>query len=433
MLGKITLTKNNGGGGGGGANLNVFAQNTEPTTTEGVWIDTSGTGSLPNYNTFNYEGIECNDYKYGDHLRIMPMTELKIKQATTPIYFDPMKSILFRLDTSFFAYSIIDGATTNLADIPIDTSSITTTTDAFCIVGELIYYIRGTSLCVYNYIHDEWTTLANRPVTFGGGGVNGLIQVGDELYTFGANLSNIGTCAYKYNITQDEWTPLTNPPDSINSSTLIVNNQSDVFMIKGTNLYKYNILTNNYTTLASAPSTLESCRIYHLIGDYIYVCAGQNAYKYDIVNNIWSEISKFYTSINANRGVSCVLDSNLYTVYHNENGAHIYKYDAGEDRWETIFDLSRVYLREATVNTHAIVLYPSSDILILDEWIACKLTPAHTKQNYIYLKTENTGMDAKISNELTAKISGSLICTSTGLYKYPTYVGADDSWHLLPS
>lgn len=429
MLGKITLTKNNGGG-GGGSNLNVFAQNTEPATTEGVWIDTSGTGSLPNYNTFNYEGIECNDYKYGDYLRFMPMKDLNTTQPhPSCLYFDPLESILFGSgEHSFHAYSVIDGSITNLADIPAAVGGVT----AFCLVGELIYFISGTSLCVYDYINNEWTSLANRPVSFGGGGANGLIQVGDELYTFGSQQSSAGVCAYKYNITRDEWVSLAVPPYGVTNGQIMVKNSTDIFWSRGAALYKYNIANDSYTTLASCPNTLANCRICHLIGNYIYACCGSNSYKYDITNDIWSEINKFYTSsITQSQGVSCVnpYTSKLYTFYDN----HVYEYDAGDDRWDVVLDLPIPYFRGMSAKTHAISLYTSGDILLVDNGAVCKLTPLHTKQNYIYLKTENTGMDAKISNELTAKISGSLICTSTGLYKYPTYIGADDSWHLLPS
>ena len=56
MQGRMNLPVR--GGGGEGVTLNVFAQSAEPATKNGIWINTSASGSLPEMSKFEYDGVE---------------------------------------------------------------------------------------------------------------------------------------------------------------------------------------------------------------------------------------------------------------------------------------------------------------------------------------------------------------------------------------
>ena len=63
MQGRINIPTR---GGGGDLSLNVFAQATEPSTKNGIWINTSASGSLPLIEKFDYNGIEITNSDFRD-------------------------------------------------------------------------------------------------------------------------------------------------------------------------------------------------------------------------------------------------------------------------------------------------------------------------------------------------------------------------------
>ena len=222
MQGRMNLPVRGGGGGGEGIELNVFAQSTEPTTKEGIWINTSASGSLPGMNKFEYEGIEMST-NYDTYNRGSFVYE-----------YERMKDIPY----DFYYGSAVA-------------------------IGTYVYLFGGYPSPYYNYAYKydtltgTYTQLRNIPYVFYCGSA---VAVGTDVYLFGSYYSSYYKYAYKYDTLTGTYTQLRNIPyDFYCGSAVAVG--TDVYLFGGGSdstsrkyAYKYNLPViedpkNNYIYL----------------------------------------------------------------------------------------------------------------------------------------------------------------------------------------
>ena len=222
MIGKIFKTASNSAGESGG--LNIFAQSNEPTTKEGLWINTSATGSLPEISNFEYEGVEisCVDY-YNDK-----DIEYTYTQLTNIPY-------------NFYSGSAVAVGT----DIYLFGSAQSSS-----------YYKYAYK---YNISTNTYTKLTNIPYNFYSGSA---VAVGTDVYLFGSSNSTYYKYAYKYNISTNTYTKLTDIPYNFYSGSAVAVG-TDVYLLGGsggyTKLYKYITveLNENYIYLCNSVELFE--------------------------------------------------------------------------------------------------------------------------------------------------------------------------------
>ena len=167
MLGRLNLSKRNGGGGGGGGDLslNVFAQAAEPSIKNGIWINTSASGSLPLIENFDYDGIEIvnnvfhnapnNDviyisnqsipYDFYNGSAVVIGTDIYMFGSSSSNY----RKYAYKYDTRMDTY-------TRLSDIPYDSyrgSAVAIGTDIYMLGG----YDSGNRTSNYIAINTQLT------------------------------------------------------------------------------------------------------------------------------------------------------------------------------------------------------------------------------------------------------------------------------------
>ena len=205
------------GGGGGDLSLNVFAQAAEPTTKDGIWINTSASGSLPLITKFEYDGIEIAN------------ADFRNASNGDKVY----------LPNPLIPYGFYQG------------SAVAVGTDIYLFGGSGSY----TTAYKYNPTTNTYTKLTNIPYSFYYGAA---VAVGTDIYLFGSASSGYYTTAYKYNTTANTYTQLPNIPYNFYRGSAAAAG-TDIYLLGGsgsssyTTAYKYNTTTNTYTQLTDIP------------------------------------------------------------------------------------------------------------------------------------------------------------------------------------
>lgn len=440
MLGKITLTKNNGGGGGGDANLNVFAQNTEPTTTEGVWIDTSATGDLPELTDFEPACIELipTDLKNGNGWELV--------NWVTGINYHLGSGQCLMANVGDFIYNYVGDYNNN-------------------------------GRCYKINAIDKSVTEINAPPGSGARS-NKFIEYGNNLYVFAVG----GNKAYKLDTSNDTWTQLADMPYT--AYTQVALKGTDVYLFSETNdklFYKYNILTNEYTQLSSNSSFALSASHQFIIGDKIYFVSGTIFSIYDIENDTFTETTAPYDTSYCG---ACMLSTDFYIFGGTSSGGkNAYKYDTITNEWTRLADLPEglgktnailtddgivlyvfgagtsiysVYLYNHRNNTYAklqnlpdglannasesyaiyndnIYLAGTGSSQGYGKYCIFKLSIKEFINDYIYICYALDEVNVKLSDKLSIPVSNAYISKNGSLKQYPAYYGDGTQWNLLPS
>lgn len=241
----VTLLQEKASGNNGGSSLNIFIQEDEPETKDGVWLQTNK--------------------------EIVANTEFTIKTSSDTINW---------LDAINFSYQFYNGA-------------------AFLIDKKIYTFGGGVTANrkkanVVDLETGETTALANMPYQFYDG-YFGI--VGNDIYLLCGNGNN--RTAYKYNIPSNSYTQLTSAPFSgVNGCGVAVGTDMYMFATYGTgNLaYKYDTLTGAYTKLTNIPYDAAYCRC-AAVGTNIYIFGGSHtnyrraAYKYDTKNGVYTKLT----------------------------------------------------------------------------------------------------------------------------------------------
>lgn len=217
----------------GGSSLNVFTQEEEPETKEGLWLQTN--------------------VQY-DNVSISPIPTHTIWNSRPTMPFNYMNGV---------------GA----------------------IVGDYLYLFGGdyssstlNHVYKYNLKNDTYTQLSNMP--FKTAYCPG-IAIGTDIYIFGSYNS---TLFYKFDTTTETYTNLANLPAYLSGS--VVANVGDYIYVTGgekliTKMYKYSISNNTWTRLSDAPYQLMTTSMFaygtdiYMVSSAVYSSSG----SYAIPNN----------------------------------------------------------------------------------------------------------------------------------------------------
>lgn len=303
-LDSIIIALQGKGSSGSGA-LNVFVQETQPETLNGIWVQ--------------------RETSTADIIEITTEAELNLSWGTD--------------------------VTLPSADREIGVA----------VIGTDIYLVGGASggstLYKFDTTTNTFTQLSDLP--YSGYGI-AVAAHGTDLYMFGGCWSStVYTNAYKYDTLTDTFTQLTSIPYKTGQTGIAING-TDIYLIGGysgstqlSNTYKYDILTDTYTQLANLPSKRNAAAAV-LHNNSIYVLGGFNGksmgdmLRYDIDTNTYTQLSDLpYIGF----GIAASLYHNYIVFAGGENSDSVYSYDVYKDKYTQLPSLSA----ERTRTTGAIV------------------------------------------------------------------------------
>ena len=207
---------------------NIFVQSTEPTSKDGIWLQTNKT---------------AEHYISDDNIFIGGTWSLASDTAPIPYNF-------------YYGSAVAIG------------------TDIY-ILGGSGNYIRAYK---YNTLTNTYTQLTNIPYSFYQGSA---VVIGTDIYLLGTMDSGSYTRAYKYNTLTDTYTQLTNIPYYFLSSSAVAIG-TDIYLLGSKDssnynrAYKYNTLTNTYTQLTNIPYNFYQGSAV-AIGTDIYILGGDSS------------------------------------------------------------------------------------------------------------------------------------------------------------
>ena len=343
-----------GGGGGEGLELNVFAQSAEPTEKNGIWINTSASGSLPAIDKFEYENINIlnyNAYKNGFNPIYGRLTDIPYNfyrgsavAIGTDIYlFGGHNSNYTSAMEYAYKYSTSTGIYTKLKKLPYIYGFYNGSAVA---IGTDIYLFGSSSSSTYAYkystITDTYTRLTDIPYNFYNGAA---VAIGTYIYLFGGYFSTTSTSyskyAYKYSTTTDTYTKLTNIPFDFSFGAAVTIG-TDIYLFGSSNAnhvkyaYKYSTITDTYTRLTNIPYEFYYGSAVAIGTDiYLFGSAGSNsskcAYKYSTTTDTYTKLTNIPYSFY--RGAAVVIGTDAYllggsTSNTSESSNSIYAYKA---------------------------------------------------------------------------------------------------------
>lgn len=288
-------------GSGGGAGMNVYAQLTEPTKKEGIWIKTR---------TAKKSIINDLELWFKDKWNDLALK----KYSDAPYGFNGACAVSVGKDIytmggsvggsnyqKLYKYDTIADTWTRLADIPVMTNSASAV-----FVGGNIYLIQYNNGVIhkYNILTNAWTAL---PVfSINSGDSLSAVVVGTDIWCFWTYGTGYSPVISKYNTLTDKWiTGITNVGNQYGVRAVAVG--TDIYLIgMGANfnsgavqyLKKYNTLTGVLSPLADAPFTGGPPAV--AVGTNLHVAYLNKHYVYNIVNNTWTLLSGPIPTSNTN-------------------------------------------------------------------------------------------------------------------------------------
>ena len=446
MLGRLNLSKKSQSG--GGTSLNIFAQNTEPTNKEGIWINTSETDDLPEISKFDYEGIE---QIMGDY----------VSNASTWKYCTHIESSFGQNGGTFLT----------------------------AIVGKSIYifFTAWSAFTTKPMKAYKYDTITNSCIEITApqysAKIDNLAVIGNEIYIFCVGSNNSWGNAFKYNVVTGVYTQLPDMPFSDGNSRVDVYG-TDIFLFgrhSDKTFYKFDTLTNEYIQLATPTLNLGDHYDF-IIGSKIFFVGGFNIFYYDITNDIFTYLPNIPYDTSW-CGASSI-GSNIYIfgscVYGNKRKT--YKYDTTTDTWTRLCDIpsdmpycrtinradgillwnwgnngvsDKVYLYDYIQNAYnelpsipptiqggvninnaviddVLYLFAPRDGSNYQRFPIYRFSSTTFIDKYIYLMFMFDAYKAKITNDLSLSIANACICQNGELKKYPAYYGDGTNWHRLP-
>lgn len=276
---------------GGEVKPNVFMQEDEPTTKNGIWLK-------GNYQVGNIVADE--NIFAGEEWNTTKMSSLKV----IPYDFHdgsavPIGTNIYLFggqggNTTAYKYDTLTDTYTQLTNIPYDLfagSAVSVGTDVYLLGG----YNSHTTAYKYDTLTDTYTPLANIPYNFY---YSSAVSIGTNVYLFGSAYgSSYYKKAYKYDTLTDTYTQLTDIPYNFYYGSA-VSIGTDAYLFGGnggsTKSYKYDTLTGTYTRLTGIPYEFYNGSAV-AIGTNVYLLGGTSnktiAYKYDTLTNTYTNLT----------------------------------------------------------------------------------------------------------------------------------------------
>ena len=234
----------------GGIKLNVFTQEDEPETKEGIWLQTSE----------KYDSVSL--WERPTNLIVNERPQLQFDYANGAVARVGSMVYLFGGDVTSSApnyaykYNLADNTWGKMSNMPFKSNynpAVTVGTDI---------YIGGAwntqTFYKFDTLTETYTQLANAPAVMSGAY---LVQVGDYIYQIGGE--KLGTKMYKYSIINNKWTLLSvSSPQPLNGTSVFAIG-TDIYLVSSRcytsstgyfpspNNYVFDTTTETFRTLAS--------------------------------------------------------------------------------------------------------------------------------------------------------------------------------------
>ena len=306
--------------GSNSSNLNLFVQEEEPETFEGVWIKDKTITT----NSINIISDKMDVVENGKITMPSGVRECGVCKINGDIYyFGGLKNTGETTDA--YKYEISTDKFTKLTDVPYSAYGIGVVayeTNIYLFGGR-----KGSTLYNYVYRYDTtnntYTKLKNLPISVGQMGIS---IVDDIVYLFGGTISGGRTnSVYKYNITSDAYTQARNLPQQLNTPA-ISKIDKYIYIMGGLNssggnsssCYRYDTIEDSYKTLAPLIKASFKPTSVPFNNHIIYIGGTTNSdvpildiYEYDIANDKHTLISG---SGGRGRSEAVEIDGTIYIV-----------------------------------------------------------------------------------------------------------------------
>ena len=363
---------------GGKVKLNIYAQTTEPTNKDGIWLETNKTfdkiyfkenivqaenydrtKTYPNIDITNYNGvvyIKPYIYYLGSNTNPYQIRRYNVETNIIEKLTDASREIFSRcscycaIGDIIYVFGSISGSTPNTISYKYDTKTGTITSIANCphkmsnncsyaiaynnniyLIGDPTSYSSDNGKIMYKYSPDtnSYTVVGKFPYEVGTGYTIGNICVaGNECYLF--NLSNTSHYSYKMNLDTGVCTQLSNPPINFEFG-IGVNQDNYIYIFNKNQSYRYDIINDTFTKLQNSTISSSATRTYAFLYENKMYITGYNnidcmvlQYK-DFENNsivVSQGNNKYFTELISNEDIDGKILFPFNNIYFNtiENG-----------------------------------------------------------------------------------------------------------------
>ena len=231
----------------GGSTLNVFTQEDEPETKEGIWLQTSE----------KYDSVSLRDNPFETKLTGRPQLSFDIMNNAGVLLGNYVYMFGGDVTSStrsyVYKYDLTNNSYVKLSNMPFITAykpAIAIGTDIY-ICG---YYSSTNVFYKFDTITETYTRLANEPISLE---FSCLVNVGDYIYAIGG--THMKNNMYKYSISNNTWTLMSSKLPELFSQTSGFVIGTDIYLVS-TCLAGYASTQHNYVfdTITETFRTLPS-------------------------------------------------------------------------------------------------------------------------------------------------------------------------------
>ena len=389
---------------GAGSSINVFMQTNEPTTKDGIWLQSDG-----RYDHITFAEITSGGDWVSSTSRLqIPYTfkEGNGVQIGDAVY-------LFGGaggSATAYKYDLANNVYTQLANIPVSfqyepCTALGTNVYLSAAIGSASV---GNQLWKYDTLTNSYTQLASRPQPNTG---SMITAVGDDtLYSWGCDWGeSYGRHGYKYTVSTNKWDEIATPPVPMAYNALCT--MGDKVYIFGSSystsynyrVYVYDTINNNYTQVSDSPFYVRKA------------IAKDDKNIYLVGNN----------------GQGTTANPRMY-IYNIELGTYTelitFSYNVDTDAAIALYGDEVVIIGNRTNTTMVLSLKPNiTDILdktVVVDW------NTKTTDTYSFKLFDISKITNDFSNDYTYYFHDVLYCKSNGKLdsSIPTYYGNGTEW-----
>lgn len=321
---------------GGSIKPNIFIQETEPETKEGIWVKAN--------KKLDKVIIEKNRFYPGD-LKYSGTNSsgIAFKQIPYQFYYGSVAAVgtnvfLFggaSSRTSNYKYDLQANTFESKTSIPIrfNSSSVVAISTDIYIIGSAYNGADFYKLYKYDTLTDTYTQLSDMPIS--ASAQNQAVAIGTDIYLYDTYQK-----LYKYDTLLDSYEEVGELPYLYRAKAVAIG--TDIYLISDNKLYKYDTITNTYvenTLPAGFPTNLVAGALL-AIDTNIYILGGGDSnniskykfvYKYDTVKNTCVELSDMPNNFGAGAGV--VIDNVIYLFGGNSTKSVVQSYKETENMY----------------------------------------------------------------------------------------------------
>ena len=295
----------------------------------------------------------------------------------------------------------------------------------------------------YNTLTNTYTRLADIPSEFWGGNV---VAVGNNIFLFGDYTDSYNR-AYKYSISNNQYTLLTQTPIPIRGNSAVAVGKF-VYLLGDRSyhnkVYRYDTVKDVYTNLEDIPYNFYNGTV-TVIGTDAYLFGSgtaeyrQYAYKYDTVTDSYTRLTDLPYELNMGGSAAIGSDIYIFGSYVDDYKQYVYKYDTITGSYTRLTNIPYAFCNggvcaiDVNVNEKAIYLvggyFEQTKIGLLNI-----NTKSYNNNSIVLLQNNPKYKAVLLSSEIQngAKVSFEDVYHYTSSNKLdstvPTYYGNGTSW-----